>query len=933
VTLRPATRGRDHELTVLGEELARTRSGSGAVVLIEGVPGIGKSRLIAEAVHIARRLSIRTGSATAEAARGLVDLASLLGALFEGADPLLDPTRLAELRTASAQRYWLLEDLQSLLEQAAMDAPMLVCLDDLQWADPGTAAALRTIPARLASVPIVWVLARRPAEGSADIREAFAALERDGALRLELTPLDRAAVEQVAAEIIEAAPDDRVMEAAGSTTGNPFLLVELLLGLREDHLIEVRSGTATLAEGRLPERVRTGMRGRLARLSESARQIITVAASLGRSFSVAELGAMLGQASSSLVIPVGQLLETDILRESDDRLCFRHDLTREAVRIVVPLSVRRALDRQAAEVLIAAGALPIEVAGQLAASAELGDEAAIATLRDAADALGATDPGSAAELSRRALGLAGSEHPARGALVAQTTLLLHAAARVDEATAFADQYLRDILPTDEEAAVCLSIASMFELSPDVRAGVGRRALALADLSVADHARHLARLAYNLVQAGRAGEARALLSDAQPMIAAAGDQSAVAVLTLAQGALRYVDGDFELALELHEAAMRLGFGPGEGTRVLVTRQWRSELLAVLDRLDESMQLVSDGITTARRGRQGWALDFFEIWHGRQLWQRGRLSDAVATLEGRFDLGSHHQMSGSLYAAGVVALGRAALHTGDERLTRETAGIADVMRRQGTPSTRRHAAWLLSLQAMAAGDPRGARESIRHVEATLEQPILPLFPMDVTDEPHLVRVALAADDGELVDATVTAAQARAARNPAIRSVQGAAAHARGLAENDIARLARAGVLLDTGQRPLALASALEDLGRAQLCAGTLTSGVASLDRALVLYAGAGADWDAGRVRARLRRSGVRRRLITTERPRDGWGSLTESEVAVIRLVADGLTNREAAERLFVSPHTVNSHLRHAFTKLRLKSRVELARVVSEHDSQPR
>jgi DNA-binding CsgD family transcriptional regulator len=85
----------------------------------------------------------------------------------------------------------------------------------------------------------------------------------------------------------------------------------------------------------------------------------------------------------------------------------------------------------------------------------------------------------------------------------------------------------------------------------------------------------------------------------------------------------------------------------------------------------------------------------------------------------------------------------------------------------------------------------------------------------------------------------------------------------------------------------------------------------------------------VRARLRRSGVRRRLITTDRPRDGWGSLTESELAVVRLVADGLTNREAAERLFVSPNTVNSHLRHAFTKLSVKSRVELARVVSEQD----
>jgi hypothetical protein len=74
-------------------------------------------------------------------------------------------------------------------------------------------------------------------------------------------------------------------------------------------------------------------------------------------------------------------------------LAFGHDLTLEAVRASVPLSVGRALDRQAAAVLLAGGALPVEVATQLAASAEPGDEVAITTLLEAAEALGATDPG------------------------------------------------------------------------------------------------------------------------------------------------------------------------------------------------------------------------------------------------------------------------------------------------------------------------------------------------------------------------------------------------------------------------------------------------------------------------------------------------------------------------------------------------------------
>lgn len=103
------------------------------------------------------------------------------------------------------------------------------------------------------------------------------------------------------------------------------------------------------------------------------------------------------------------------------------------------------------------------------------------------------------------------------------------------------------------------------------------------------------------------------------------------------------------------------------------------------------------------------------------------------------------------------------------------------------------------------------------------------------------------------------------------------------------------------------------------------------ALVLYDRAGASWDARRVRGRLRAYGVRRRLVPAERPGTGWTALTESKLAVVRLVAKGLTNRETAERLFVSPHTVSSHLRHAFTKLGINSRVHLAGLVGEEGRQ--
>jgi len=131
-----------------------------------------------------------------------------------------------------------------------------------------------------------------------------------------------------------------------------------------------------------------------------------------------------------------------------------------------------------------------------------------------------------------------------------------------------------------------------------------------------------------------------------------------------------------------------------------------------------------------------------------------------------------------------------------------------------------------------------------------------------------------------------------------------------------------------RRLELAAALEDLG-VELIATGREDAIDVLSRTLALYAELGATRDARRVRSRLRELGVRRRLVAAEPQKDGWGSLTTSELTVARLVAEGLTNREVAERLFVSPHTINSHLRHVFAKLGINSRVELARLARDYE----
>ena len=166
------------------------------------------------------------------------------------------------------------------------------------------------------------------------------------------------------------------------------------------------------------------------------------------------------------------------------------------------------------------------------------------------------------------------------------------------------------------------------------------------------------------------------------------------------------------------------------------------------------------------------------------------------------------------------------------------------------------------------------------------------------------------------------------PRIVSLAAAASHVRGLLEPSAAALAEAAQLFERAPRPLELATAFEDLG-AELTATDRESAIDALGRALALYTELGATWDARRVRSRLRELGVRRRLVAAEADTNGWGAMTAAELAVARLVAEGLTNKEVADQLFVSPHTVNSHLRHVFSKLGITSRVELARVARDYE----
>ncbi|HWX09105.1 MAG TPA: LuxR C-terminal-related transcriptional regulator, partial [Gaiellaceae bacterium] len=751
---------------------------------------------------------------------------------------------------------------------------------------------------------------------------------QEGARSIALGPLGDDALVQLAAEILAAQPDQSILEQLAGADGSPFLVVETLLGLREEDRIRVVDGRAHLTDNRLPRRVHEKMRERLGRLSDEASDAVTVAASLGRTFTFDELARTLGRPASDLLGPVGELLEANLLVERDDKLAFWHDLTREAVRASVPVTARRALDRQAAVVLLEAGALPVEVASQLAASAEVGDEVAITTLLEAAKALATTDSGTAAEFGQRALAIAPDHHPQRGEIVATTAIALHIAGDSEQAIAFADRALRETLPGLQEAEVRLSIAGMFAISPEIRIGAGRLALNLPDLPEILRARHLACLFHNLVTAGRLDEGRAVLDETRAAVESADDARAMFTLRVAESALEYADDQFDLSLEVITSAYRDGIFAGDDQRLRLAHMWHGELLSVTDRDGEALAIAADGIAAAQRDRQGWAYQMFETWHGRMLLRTGRLSEAVAVLEGRFALEDGTRAAGVLDAAGIVALGRLAIHTGDTRQVRRLSGIARVMLEDGTPAVRRHAGWLLALFAMADGDADAARGWLRAPTEPDGRAILPRFPLDIADEVLVARIGLATRDDELVQLASLNSQRRAELNPGVVSITATAAHVRGLLGPSRADLRKAVELFERTPRRLELAAALEDLGR-ELIATDREAAIDALGRTLALYSELGATWDARRVRSRLRELGVRRRLVTAEPETNGWAALTTAELAVARLVAEGLTNREVAERLFVSPHTVSSHLRHVFSKLGITSRVELARVARDYE----
>jgi DNA-binding CsgD family transcriptional regulator len=196
--------------------------------------------------------------------------------------------------------------------------------------------------------------------------------------------------------------------------------------------------------------------------------------------------------------------------------------------------------------------------------------------------------------------------------------------------------------------------------------------------------------------------------------------------------------------------------------------------------------------------------------------------------------------------------------------------------------------------------------------------------------LVRTGLAAGDADFAARAVELAEEGASRNPGVATFEGTALGLRGLLESDLDRLARAAEVIAASPRPLIRAGVYEDHGRVLLQAGELTAGGGRLDQAWALYDEAGAHAARAEVQREMRAAGLRRAWWPAAPPRQpsGWAALTEAEVRVARLIAEGHTNKSAAAQLGVSPNTVGAHLRMVFGKLGVRSRVQLTNFLNRN-----
>lgn len=910
-----ALRGRSDAMSrALGALDRAARIGQGALVVISGEPGIGKSAVLRAVAEQASRSGFKVGSGKAEQGDQIAPGAPLLVSLRSGPQPLLPSEAFASLAPLYDNPLWLVDRISALLEELAVHTPVLIAIDDVQWADPLTRFALRVLPARLAGFPVVWAVTSRWVPRD-PVEELIAGTDDATTItRITLGPLTFDDIDAIASDRLGAEPSAETRTLLNGVGGNPFWAVQVIDGLarRQERGLDI---------GNLQAELSVGVRARLSGVSGPAAALVRLAAVWGRALSFADAGRLLGSVSDAQVqMLVREGVDNGLLGSADGGVFFPHDLVREAVYADIPPGDCRALHRASARYIVGEGRSALSAATHFRACAVRDDEEAVLALEQAACECMASMPDQAAELAQQAFALTTDTHPLWLLAGERTVETLVNVQRDGEALALADRLLAVADEPEIIARIELHACRALWVAGDCvqmerRAG---GALAQDDVSEVLRAQLSAAqaLAASRTQSASRAEAMAQVAFAEGNRLKDNYSQRLAVVALIEAARN--EGRHRLALAHFTDLRRLSDTAYQAEEI--------RTLQHLDRYDDAEAMLakireaSDDVDTLLP-----SMLYAQMWQDHNL---ARLDAAEAGARTLLRLADETGNYGFRLNARMVLAAVATYRNNPAKATELLIPVEEddqASDKRRVPRLRLMQGWLKASTG-DFGTSLAILGPLLDRAGEFEDP----WPWSPPWMRIVARIGLDAGDRDFARKAAGIADLVAQRNPGVPTLEGTALHIHALLADDAAVLADAVRILRDSPRPLLLADALTDVGSVLLGKDRPGDGVPALVEAAEIYQRVGAVSGSRAVSGLLRSHGIRGVRINPPAPRPptGWAALTPTELRVVDLISAGHSNRSAAAELGVSPNTVNTHLRAVFRKLDVKSRVQLTNAYREH-----